>query len=153
MAIYGEDREGRPIEWVGEPKDAPWERIEGCVWVSHNMTFDAVVWSKVSESVVVSAPVAPHWYCTANLAVYLQAPRNLAGAAKALLGTDLSKEYRMMMKGRHVRDLMAYDLDIVRKAGLADAKASFDIWKQNSSKWPWQRRARSPPIPRSPCAP
>jgi DNA polymerase len=140
VAIYGEDREGRPIEWVGEPKDAPWDRIEGCVWVSHNMTFDAVVWSKVSETVAVSAPVSPHWYCTANLAVYLQAPRNLAGAAKAFLGADLSKEYRMMMKGRHVRDLMAYDLDIVRKAGLADAKASFDIWKQNNSKWPLHER-------------
>ena len=40
VAICGVDREGQPIEWVGEPKAAPWDRIDGCVWVSHNMMFD-----------------------------------------------------------------------------------------------------------------
>jgi DNA polymerase len=140
VAIYGEDRNEQAIEWVGEPRNAPWDRIEGCVWVSHNMTFDAVVWAKVAEKVAVSAPVSPHWYCTANLAVYIQAPRNLAGAAKALLGADLSKEYRTMMKGKHAYELMAYDLDVVRKAGLADAKASYDIWKEHGSKWPLSER-------------
>ena len=85
VAIYGEDRDGKPIEWVGAPSDAPWARIDGCVWVSHNMTFDSVVWAKVRQQVAgVSTPELPHWYCTANLAVYLQAPRNLAGAARAL---------------------------------------------------------------------
>ena len=140
VAIYGVDRDGLAIEWVGESKDAPWDRIEGCIWVSHNMTFDSVVWAKVAEKVGVSAPDFPHWYCTANLSVYLQAPRNLAGAAKVFLGTDLSKEYRMMMKGKHAHELMAYDLEVVRQAGLADAKASFDIWKQESSKWPLSER-------------
>ena len=45
VAIYGEDRHGKAIEWVGVPSDAPWARIDGCVWVSHNMTFDSVVWA------------------------------------------------------------------------------------------------------------
>jgi DNA polymerase len=141
VAICGEDREGQPIEWVGEPKAAPWDRIAGCVWVSHNMTFDAVVWAKVAATVPgVSAPEFPHWYCTANLAVYLQAPRSLQDAARALLGVDVSKEYRAMMKGKHVNELMAYDLETVRKAGLADARTCLEIWKRYGREWPLHER-------------
>ena len=141
VAFYGEDREGKPIEWVGAPKDAPWDRIDGCVWVSHNMMFDAAVWAKVRQSVPgMSMPELPHWYCTANMAVYLQAPRDLKGAAGALLGTEVGKEYRAVMKGRHFNELMPYDRETVRAAGLADAKACFDVWKKHSREWPLHER-------------
>ena len=141
VAICGEDRDGQPIEWVGEPKAAPWERIDGCVWVSHNVTFDAVVWGKVAATMPgVSAPEFPHWYCTANLAVYLQAARNLQGAARGLLGMEISKEYRATMKGKHANELMAYDLEVVRKAGLADARACLAIWKRYGREWPLYER-------------
>jgi DNA polymerase len=141
VAICGKDREDRPFEWVGEPKDAPWERIDGCVWVSHNVLFDAVVWAKLRGTLPgVSTPEMPHWYCTANLAVFLQAARNLAGAARALLGMDVPKSYRDMMKGKHANELMAYDLEIVRKAGLADARACLEIWKRYGREWPLHER-------------
>ena len=141
VAICGEDRQGQAIEWVGEPKAAPWDRIDGCVWVSHNMTFDTVVWGKVAATVPgVSAPEFPHWYCTANLAVYVQAARNLEGAARELLGLAVPKDYRAMMKGKHANELMAYDLEMVRKAGLADARACLEIWKRYGREWPLRER-------------
>jgi len=141
VAIYGEDRQGDRMEWVGEPKDAPWERIDGCVWVSHNMMFDAAVWAKVRQVVPgVSMPELPHWYCTANLAVYLQAPRKLDGAAKALLGREVRKDYRNLVKGRHFNELMAYDQKTVREAGLIDAKACFDLWEKHGGSWPLHER-------------
>ena len=141
VAICGEDRGGQPIEWVGDPKAAPWDRIEGCVWVSHNVLFDALVWSKLRATVAgVSAPNVPHWYCTANLAVYLQAARNLEEAARALLGVEVSKEYRGMMKGRHLNELLAFDVETVRKAGLADARACLEIWKRYGREWPLRER-------------
>jgi len=141
VAICGEDREGRPIEWVGEPKAAPWDRIEGCVWVSHNMMFDAVVWLKLREVLPgVSAPEMPHWYCTANLAVFVQAARNLEDAAHGLLGIVVPKSYRAMMKGKHAHELMGYDLEAVRRAGLADARACLEIWKRYGREWPLHER-------------
>jgi len=161
VAICGEDRDGQPIEWVGEPKAAPWERIEGCVWVSHNVLFDAVVWAKLRGLLPgVSAPEMPHWYCTANLAVYLQAPRNLEEGARALLPPSheppspegyggsratadkrgVDKSYRALVKGRHFNELMPYDQEIVRKAGLADARACLGIWKRFSGEWPLRER-------------
>jgi len=141
VAICGVDREGQPIEWVGEPKAAPWDRIEGCVWVSHNMMFDSVVWAKLRQTVPgISAPELPHWYCTANLAVFLQAARNLEGAAHTLLGVEVPKSYRAMMKGKHAHELMAYDMDMVRKAGLADVRACLEIWKRYGREWPLHER-------------
>jgi DNA polymerase len=141
VAICGDDKDGLPIEWVGEPKAAPWDRIEGCVWISHNVLFDAIVWSKLREALPgVSSPEMPHWYCTANLSVYLQAARNLEEAARALLGAEVPKSYRTMMKGKHANELMAFDLEIVRNAGLADARACLEIWKRYGGEWPLHER-------------
>jgi hypothetical protein len=38
VAIYGPD-----VEYVGPVEDAPWERVTGHHWVSHNAGFDQAI--------------------------------------------------------------------------------------------------------------
>jgi hypothetical protein len=91
---------GPQLQWVGHPAEAPWGDIDGQVWVSHNRQFDEAVFVRLQQLGVIHADSGPReWYDTAALAAYLQAPRNLAGAAKELLGLELSKEVRDRMEG------------------------------------------------------
>lgn len=88
------------FQWVGHPAEAPWGTIDGGIWVSHNQQFDENVFMRLQELGVVHSDSGPReWHDTAALAAYLQSPRNLAGAAKDLLGMELSKEVRDQMKG------------------------------------------------------
>lgn len=88
------------FQWAGHPREAPWHLIDGHLWVSHNKQFDECVFIRLQELGIIHADSGPHlWFDTAALSVYLQAPRNLAGAAKELLGTELSKDVRDQMKG------------------------------------------------------
>jgi len=88
------------FQWVGNPADAPWGEVDGQLWVSHNRQFDEAVFIRLQQLGIVHADSGPiEWYDTAALAAFLQAPRNLAGAAKELLGTELSKDVRDKLKG------------------------------------------------------
>ncbi len=95
VAIFGEH-----IRWVGHPKDAPWGEIDGETWVSHNAQFDMAVFNRLQELGTIHTDSGPcHWHDTAALASYLQAPRNLAGASKELIGMELNKAVRAQMEG------------------------------------------------------
>ena len=88
------------LQWVGHPEQAPWGEVDGCVWVSHNRQFDEAVFKQLQKLGVIHPDSGPwEWYDTAALSVYLQAPRNLAGAARELLGMELEKTVRDRMEG------------------------------------------------------
>jgi len=135
VAISGSDG----FKWCGEPARAPWGSIAGAVWVSHNASFDELAYMRLG------APGGgpAEWHCTADLAAYLQAPRNLAGAAKELLGMTLDKGARDRMKGVRWSDLNAIGQGEMCEYGQRDADACLALWMRYRAEWPEVERALS----------
>jgi hypothetical protein len=135
----------RGVEWVGHPKDAPWGKILDLVWGAHNAGFDEPVHAEaISRGDVPASAVPLAWVCTADLAAFLQAPRNLAGAAKALLGVSMSKDMRNWMKGKRWSDAVAAgkDKDLLQYA-LDDSRIAYRIWAEFGHRWPEVERRLS----------
>ena len=123
--------------WVGHPKDFDWHRIDGAFVVAHNLAWDGLVLAHLIERGIVPSIKIAGFGCTANLSVYLGAPRNLAGAAKQLLGREVSKDMRTWMKGKTWEDAVnAGRAEELREYAIRDAQSCFDIWKKYSCEWP-----------------
>ncbi len=132
-------------QFVGHPKECPWHEFSGCIWVSHNSRFDRAVFSRLQELGIAPADVAPReWHDTAALAVYLQAPRNLEGAAQHLLGRKPNKAIRKAMKGTDwLQSRTLLQDDQLLGYALEDAKLACDLWLGYSLHWPAQERRLS----------
>jgi hypothetical protein len=129
--------------WVGNPKDAPWTEINGAMWLSHNAQFDRTVFFRLQEKGIIPASLAPkEWHCTSALSVYLAAPRNLAGAAKELVGMRLDKITRAKACGDDGQSLFGQSSEMLAYA-LKDAEACCRIWMEHGSKWPVHERRLS----------
>ena len=90
------------LTWVGAPKDAPWETINGADWVMHNAAFDLTMLRCLQEKGIVAAHIAPRQvFDTADMSAYCAAPRSLKEAAKFFLGHEIKKTTRDNMKGLH----------------------------------------------------
>ena len=124
------------------PRDFDWRSISGKLWISHNAGFDRAVFRRLKELGIVPADVAPsRWLCTASLAAYLQAPRDLAGAARALVGLNLDKNPRRRAKGQDSRQLTL--TDEMSDYARADASACHAIWRNHAHRWPETERRLS----------
>jgi len=134
------------FEWVGHPHVAPWHLLDGKIWVSHNASFDSQLYDAwVDGGQTTEGACRPSaWYCTANMAAFLGAPRSLAGAARQLLGEVADKTVRGNMKGKRFEDLPADD-------EARDALEIGDIPGGWQGKRPWKtitdkRRAGIPTV-------
>lgn len=138
VAVFGEG-----IEFVGRPEDFGWRALEGKTIVAHNLAWDGLVLGILQERGIVPEGLKFGGSgCTANLSVYLGAPRNLAGAARQLLGIDLSKDLRTWMKGKTWADAVAAGKEQeLRDYCLRDAKACHAIWEKHSAAWPAHEQA------------
>lgn len=134
---------GEGIKFVGHPKVFDWRLLNGKVLVSHNASFDGMVFTRLMELGVISADVRfDQWHCSANLACYAGGLRPLAGAAKGLLGQDISKDLRGWMKGRTWQDAVdAGRGEELRNYAIRDAEAALAIWEKFSEQWPEHERA------------
>jgi DNA polymerase len=122
VAIHGPD-----IDYVGSPKNAPWEKIDGHRWVAHNYSFDGAVIERLREAGEFRArPVV--WDCTANLSVAVGAPRNLAGASRELLARKIDKDPRDKMHSKRWIDVENTDFgrEVIEYA-RSDAQACYQI--------------------------
>jgi hypothetical protein len=128
------------VRYVGEPKDAPWEAIKDCLWVSHNAGFDRYVYKTITGK------DHENWQCTANLSRYLRAGGSLAKAAKNLLGVILSKDVRNSMKGLLPAKMRVMPSSIPKEFpsfydevcayALNDSEVCLRLWTECSDKWP-----------------
>ena len=135
---------------VCEPSAFPWDRIDGREWVSHNREFDRAVWERLRETSrggaetlsVGNGPAA--WWCSAAACAFLQLPRDLAGACKAVLGVEVDKGLRDGAKGvRGAADGLLFDLDLgdAEKAYAAnDAVMCLALWQAVGPRWPAHER-------------
>ena len=133
---------GDGISWAGHPRDFDWSVLDGAFIVAHNLAWDGLVLARLVRDGVIPADINfAGGGCTANLSCYLGAPRNLAGAAKALLDVDVSKDLRAWMKGRSWQDAVDAGRDgELREYVLRDAQSCFDLWQRHSHLWPEQER-------------
>mgnify|MGYP003584799838 CR=1 FL=1 len=137
VAVYGEG-----IEFVGRPEEFDWQLLQGKFLIAHNLAWDGLVLAILQERGIVPEGLRISGSgCTANLSVFLGAPRNLAGAAKQLLGIDHSKDLRTWMKGKTWADAVeAGKAQELRDYCLRDAQACHAIWEKYSAQWPEHER-------------
>jgi hypothetical protein len=127
---------GPGVSFVGAPKDAPWDKIHGHRWVAHNYSFDGAVMELLRERGLTKA-LPSEYFCTANLAAFMGAPRNLGGASKELLGKVVDKDPRAFMKGKTWADVLALGkAEEIRKYALGDAISSLELWSSFSDRMP-----------------
>lgn len=139
VSLYGEG-----VEYVGPPENAPWDRIAGKDWCSHNRSFDAAAHAELIRRGQAPAWAQPKdWECTADLCAYIQAPRALDEAMVALCSVALSKEVRDRMKNKTWEAMTPeFKQEVLDYAG-DDSKACYMLWEQYSRLWPERERALS----------
>jgi hypothetical protein len=139
VSIYAPD-----VQFVGRPEDAPWAKIAGRVWLSHNRNFDRHVFERIVETKQVPATPWSEWHDTADLAVYSHLPRALAKAVKyAFEGITLDKGARASMDGVRWVDVPVADQQRILDYALEDAATCWALWAKFSPTWPAHERAIS----------
>lgn len=119
---------GPGVSFVGAPKDAPWDKIHGHRWVAHNYSFDGSVMELLRERGITKA-LPQEFFCTANLAAYLGAPRALVGASKELLGKVVDKDPRSFMKGKNWQEAKALGKETeIKEYALNDSKSCLELF-------------------------
>ena len=139
VSIFGNSREGRHLEFCGDPIAFEWAQLEGVTLVAHNASFDGLVLSRLRELNLVLC--GDHEFVdTADMAAFMRSPRNLKGAAHWLLGVEMSKAVRDSMDGKKFRELPAETQAEWIKYAADDAKYTFQLWEKYGADWPMQER-------------
>lgn len=139
--LYRDLEDGRQL-YIGRPENfSGWENLKGRLCLAHNASFDQVVTIELAKRGKIPAFMGDaEWACTADLASYLMAPRNLKGAMKELFGKEISKEVRAGMDGRHDWELGEKEYRDLVEYGGSDAVECHDIWLKYAEKWPYMER-------------
>ena len=132
------------FRYVGDPADCPWDKLKDSLLVAHNAAFDQAVAERLKELGTIPPDFFAEWGCTADLAAYLNAPRDLKGAAEVLLGVKADKTVRKDMSGVTWKQAQAKGwhkrcLSYV----TADAELSACIWANYAHLWPDTERRMS----------
>jgi hypothetical protein len=129
------------VEYVGPPELAPWEKIAGRVWLSHNRGFDRHVWERLRETHKgVDWSRFSEWHDTADLAVYCHLPRALAKVMLLHFGLELDKGARADMDGKRWADLDKDARERMLDYAIDDALACCLVWLTLESRWPKMER-------------
>ncbi len=132
---------GDGIEYVGHPRNAPWDKIpESPHFIAHNAGFDSTVFRGCQIKGSIPGGISPKWDCTANLAVYIQSPRSLAGASEQMFGEKPDKTVRDKMKGRTYDSLSGDETGQLIYYALQDSRLCLKLWETYSAHWPEQER-------------
>jgi hypothetical protein len=126
---------------VCAPRQFPWATIAGRRWVSHNRDFDRAVFERLRELGAITRETAgpAEWFCSAALCAFLQFPRDLAGAVKAVLGQTLDKAPRSRAKGWNPMEDGFLAVEMRCYAGR-DALACLALWNHLERHWPAPER-------------
>lgn len=140
-SMYRRLPDGRQL-FVGRPENFPdWENLQGRLLLAQNASFDQVVTIELAKRGKIPAFMGEQrWACTADMSVYMAAPRNLKGACKELLGLEVSKEVRASLDGRHDWELTPDEYRALVEYGGSDAVECHDLWLKYSKDWPYMER-------------
>lgn len=140
LSVVGTDG----FEWVGNPRDFEWSRLQGARLVAHNAGFELAVTEFLRSVGVV--PTDFRWgqiFDTADLAAYLRVPRSLEKAAWHLLGVTVDKGTRDKTKGKRWTDMLPEFQKQLADYCLDDSRLELRLWVEHSEKWPEDERALS----------
>lgn len=140
-SIRRELPDGRQL-YIGRPEDFDgWNFLKGRLCLAHNASFDQVVTIELAKRGLIPGFMAGNrWLCTAELSVYMAAPRNLKGAMQELFGKEISKEVRAGMDGRHDWELTQEEYRALVEYGGSDAVECHDLWLKFADEWPYMER-------------
>jgi DNA polymerase I-like protein with 3'-5' exonuclease and polymerase domains len=128
------------LRFVGHPKDAPWDQVDGQTWIMHNAGFDLTLVECLIEKKVIPPVKAEAVHDTADMTAYLGYPRSLKEASHHLLGTEVSKDVRNKMKKKQWAAMTPEFQEEVRKYALGDAENTLNLWLKHADKWPDQEK-------------
>ena len=136
VSIYGDG-----FDYVGPTECAPWDEIPADAhFVAHNAGFDSVVFQAAQRGGMIPERIKPSWSCSANLSVYIQAPRSLKGVAEQMLGVKPDKAVRDAMKGKLPKDLSKEELKSLIEYGRMDSVYCKQVWDKYNEFWPAQEQ-------------
>ena len=128
------------IEFVGHPKDAPWDQVNGATVIMHNAAFDMTLLEALQEKSIVPQVTPAAVYDTADMVAFLGWPRSLREAAHYILGIDLTKTTRDNMKGKKWDSMTPEFQKEVSNYALEDARHTLNLWLTEGNKWPENER-------------
>lgn len=131
------------LRFVGHPKDAPWDKVDGQVWLMHNAAFDLTLTECLIEKGIIPSVKAAAVYDTADMTAYLGYPRSLKEASHFLLGTEVSKDVRDKMKKKQWATMTPEFQEDVCKYALGDAENTLKLWLKHGENWPEHERTIS----------
>ena len=88
------------FQYVGSLSEAPWEKIDGLTWVSHNAGFDEAVFRAACSRGLAPAIAPTKWNCSADLSAFVGVGRKLSEAVKNSFGVEISKSIRQRAGNR-----------------------------------------------------
>lgn len=129
------------LRYTGPPESAPWDRINGWHWVSHNVGFDSAIYFALQWRGVASLVEPASWHCTADMCSFLGLGRKLAASVKNAFGVEISKDVRTYLKGKVFADLKPERRQKVCEYNALDAYYCYELWRKYESQWPLLERA------------
>ncbi len=143
QSVYRELDDGRQL-YVGRPERFDnWLGLDGRLLLAHNARFEVAVTNECWRRGIFPRWPNVKWLCTADMAAYLMAPRNLKGAVEVLLGKEISKAVRAGMDGRHDYDLTPDEYRDLVEYGGSDAVECHDLFENYGAEFPEIERAIS----------
>ena len=117
---------------VGDPYEIDWSEFTrpGDEWVSHNRTFDKAIYHRVSYDSGGNLPQPERWHCSADLAACCGVKRSLDSAALNLLGIEVDKSFRSVMKGLSKDAILMKHQEELYEYAAEDATLSRELWVQ-----------------------
>jgi hypothetical protein len=130
---------------VCTPVEFPWGTIVGREWVSHNREFDEAVFLRLVELGLVGTgaegtPRPTSWHCSAAACAFLQLPRDLAGACRAVFDVVVDKSERKRAKGRDCGPDLFGQSEEGAAYAATDAEMSLALWQVLEKHWPAHER-------------
>ena len=127
---------GPDVRFVGKPQDAPWHKIQGATWVAHNAQFDRWVINRMRDTGEMPDVWPRKWVDSTAIPAYMQVSRDLANAAKVLLGKTPDKAVRTAMSGKHFDKLSPERWQTLCDYALADSDLCYELYTRYHDKLP-----------------
>jgi DNA polymerase I - 3''-5'' exonuclease and polymerase domains len=126
-------------EFVGLPENFDWSILENATVLMHNASFDQACVERLVEDKIIPN-INFTVLDTADMSAYLCNERSLAGAAKKLLGIDMSKDERTKASGKAKRGNVSEEL---LEYALNDAVVTLELGLKYLEAWPEHERKMS----------
>jgi DNA polymerase I-like protein with 3'-5' exonuclease and polymerase domains len=139
VSIVGDDGN----EFVGHPKDFDWNCIDGQVWLSHNASFDGMVYQRLVEQGIIKNSKPSVWHDTADLVAFMGLPRSLKASIGILYEVTVEKSTRDNMAGKQWDSMTPEFKKEVEEYALKDSRFCLKIWQDHGDKWPEHERKLS----------